>query len=130
MAVIFPDIEATLVSYLKTALATKGESAVRVATKRAQPDETQPTKEVVVIAAYNDEQDYVLKNATVTLEVYAQDDITCTNLALLVEALIRGCTGAQIKRAEVRLGPVRISENGPYEKRALDVALVVKATDL
>lgn len=130
MAVIFPDIEATLVSYLKTSLTAWGESSVRVATKKAQPDETQPAKEVIVIAAYNDEQDYVLKNATVTLEVYAQDDITCTNLALLVEALIRGCTGSQIKRAEVRLGPVRTPEDGPFEKRSIDVALMVKAADL
>jgi hypothetical protein len=130
MAVIFPDIEATLVSYLKTALAAKGESTVRVATKKAQPDETQPAKEVVIVAAYNNESNYVLKDASVTLDVYAQDDITCTNLALLVEALIRGSVGTQIKRAEVRLGPVRIGDDGPNEKRSIDVGLVVKGIDL
>lgn len=131
--VIFPDIEKTLVSYLVAALAGNGSETaqgVRVGTKKAQPDEDQPAKEVVVTAAYNAEQDYVVKTASVTLEVYAADYATANSLSLLVEALIRGCTGDEIKKAEVRLGPVRIAEEGTQEKRYLDVGLVVKGTDL
>jgi hypothetical protein len=130
VAVIFPDIEKTLVAFLKSALTSAGEATVRVATKKAQPDETQPDKEVVVTAAYNNEQDYVLKTASVTLEVYARDYATANTLSLLVEALIRDCVGQQIKRAEVRLGPVRVGEEADYEKRYLDVGLVVKGDDL
>jgi hypothetical protein len=133
MAVIFPDIEKTLVAYLKAALVANGSVTaqnVRVATKEAQPDEAQPAKEVVVTAAYNAERDYVLKTASVTLEVYANDYGTANSLSLLVEALIRGCTGDEIKRAEVRLGPVRVSEDGTQEKRYLDIGLSVKGTDL
>jgi hypothetical protein len=102
---------------------------VRVGTKKAQPDDPQPAKEVVVTGAYNNEVNYVLKNASVTLEVFANDYETANLLGLLVESLIRGCVGDEIKMAEVRLGPVRVGEDGPQEKRYLDVGLVVKGTD-
>jgi hypothetical protein len=105
-------------------------TGVRVGTKKAQPDEAQPTKEIVLTGAYNTEQNYVTKTASVTLEVYANDYATANELSLLVEALVRGCVGEEIKLAEVRLGPVRISEDSTQEKRYLDVGLVVKGTDL
>lgn len=130
MAVIFPDIEKTLVGYLTTVLPEHGANDVRVATKKAQPDEAQPTKEVVITAAYNAEQNYVLKSASVTIEVYADTYANANALSLLVEALIRGCVGNQIKMAEVRVGPVRIGEEGTQEKRYLDVGLMVKGTEL
>lgn len=126
MAVIFPDIELTLVSYFNTALSGQG---VRVGTKKAQPDQTLPTKELVVVAAYNEEIDYVSKRVSVTLEVYADDYATANSLALLVESAVRGAIGDPIKRVIVRLGPVRNVEETTYEKRSLDVELIVKGTD-
>lgn len=133
MAVIFPDVEVTLITYLNSALAGIGSelaSNVRVASKKAQPDEAQPAKQIVVIAAYNGEVNYVTKIASVTLEVYATDYGTASNLGLLVESLIRGSTGAQIKRVTVRLGPVRQVGEADYEKRSIDVEIIVKGTDL
>ena len=127
--VIFPDIEITLVAYLKNELTNAGESSVRVATKKSQPDETQPTEQVVVIAAYNYEVEYVTKVATVTLEVYADDYARANALGLLVETLIRGAVGEQIKKVNVRLGPVRTTEEGDQERRSLDVELIVKGSD-
>lgn len=133
MAVIFPDIEKTLVAYFNSALETVDSelsTGVRVGTKKAQADETQPTKEIVLTVAYNSEQNYVTKDASVMIEVFASDYETANDLALLVEALVRDSVGTQIKFAEVRLGPVRLGEEGPYEKRYLDVYLVVKGTTL
>lgn len=130
MAVIFPDIEKTLVAYLNTVLPSHGATGVRVATKKAQPDEVQPAQEVVLTAAYNNEQDYVRKTASVTLEVYADTYATANSLSLLVAALMPGCVGEEIKLAEVRMGPVRIGEDSTQEKRYIDVGLVVKGTDL
>ena len=127
MAVIFPDIELTLVSYFNTALAGQG---VRVGTIHSQPDETTPLKELVITAAYNEEVNYVTKRATVTLEVYASDYQTASSLGLLVESLVRGAVGEEIKRVSVRLGPVRNIEETEYEKRSLDVELVVKGSDV
>jgi hypothetical protein len=130
MAVIFPDIEKTLVSYLSTQLPLHGATGVRVGTKKAQPDEATPAKELVVTAAYNAEQDYVRKTASVTIEIYADTYANANALSLLVAALMPGCVGEEIKLAEVRLGPVRIGEDSTQEKRYLDVGLVVKGTDL
>ena len=133
MAVIFPDVELTLVSYLNGALTSLGNAlatGVRVATKKAQPDETQPAKQVVVNAAYNGEINYVTKLASVTLEVYATDYGTANSLGLLIESLIRGSIGEEIKRVTVRLGPVRTVEDSDYEKRSIDVEIVVKGSDL
>lgn len=130
MAVIFPDIEKTLVSYLNSVLPANGATGVRVGTKKAQPDEAQPEQELVLTAAYNAEQDYVRKTASVTIEVYADTYAAANDLSRLVAALMPGCVGEEIKLAEVRLGPVRISEDSTQEKRYLDVGLVVKGTDL
>ena len=103
---------------------------MRVGTKKAQPDETQPTKEVVITVAYNAEQDYVRKLASATIEIYADTYANANSLALLVESLVRGCVGEEIKMAEVRIGPVRLAEEGTQEKRYLDVGLIVKGSDL
>lgn len=130
---IFPDIEKTLVAYFKQALEaqeTELAADVRVATKHSQPDETTPSKQLVIVASYDQETtDKVTRLASVTLDVYADDYATASSLALLVEALARECTGAEIKRAELRLGPVRTSEEGQQERRSLDVELTVKGTD-
>lgn len=130
MAVIFPDIEKTLVSYFNTALPANGATGVRVGTVKAQPDETQPTKELVITVAYNAELDYVRKAASATIEVYADTYANANTLALLVESLVRGCVGEEIKMAEVRIGPVRLPEDSTQEKRSLDVGLIVKGTNL
>lgn len=128
MAVIFPDIEQTLVSYFNTALAGQN---VRVGTKHSPPSQSNPSKQLVLTVAYGQETDQrVTKDATLTLEVYADTYAEASQLGLLVEALVRDCVGSQIKRAEVRLGPVRTTEDSAQEKRSLDVALVVKGTNL
>ena len=128
--IIFPDIEVTVVSYLKSALATAGQGSVRVATKHSQPDQALPVEQVVVIAAYNFEDPFVMKLATVTLEVYANTYARANALGLLVESLIRGATGEQIKKVEVRLGPVRTSDEGEQERRSIDVEMTVKGSNL
>jgi len=134
MALIFPDIEKVLVAYFDDALAAVGTelaSDVRVATKHSQPDEELPEKQIVIIVAYNSESDArVTRLATATIEVYAEDYATANALGLLVDSLIRQATGPEIKRAEVRLGPVRTTEEGKQERRSLDVQLVVKGFEI
>ncbi len=131
---IFPDIEKTLVAYFKQALEDYGTELaedVRVATKHSQPDETTPAKQIVIVGAYNQETPArVTRDGSVTIDVYADDYETASALGLLVEALVRGCTGDQIKKAEVRLGPVRTTEESTQERRSLDVLVVIKGTDI
>lgn len=121
MAVIFPNIEAVVVAYLKSVL-----SNVYVSVKKPAPDATQPDRQVIIMGAYQGESNRVLKTASLTIDVYATDYIEATNLALLVESKIRDCTGNVIKRAEVLMGPVRTTEAGEMERRSLDVELTVK----
>jgi hypothetical protein len=128
VAVIYPDIEQTLVTYFNTAL--EG-SDVRVATKHSPPSGPTPTMQLVITVAYGQETGQrVTKDASLTLEVYADSYADASGLALYVESLVRDCVGEEIKRAEVRLGPVRTTEDSGQEKRSLDVALVVKGTTI
>lgn len=129
MAVIFPDIEKVVVAYLASALSATAYSGTRVATKRAQPDQAQPSRQVIINAAYNAERDFVLKSATLTIDVYADDYASASELALLIESLIRGIVGSPIMQATVLLGPVRRSDDTKQELRSIDVALVVKGSN-
>lgn len=125
MAIIFPDIEKTLVAYFTAAL-----TGVRVGTKHSQPDETKPAKELVITVFYGSETpNKVTKNASVLLEAFADTYANANALGLQVESLARGVVGTQIKMAEVLRGPSRTNEEGQQECRSLDVALIVKATD-
>lgn len=128
MAIKFPDLETILVSYLKQALSSSQSSVahnVHVATQHVPSGEAQPQKQVLVHASYNANQTEVTKFATVVLDIYANDSLEATELALHVAAVIQLCTGSEIKRATVRLGPVRTTEKGQQERRSLDIELVV-----
>lgn len=125
MAVLFPDVEKTLITYLKSALP----SGVLVATKKPAADATQPTKQVIINAAYNGEREFVTKFVSLTIDVYADTYANANALGLLVESKIRGCVGDPIKKATVLLGPVRTAEPSEMEKRSLDVELIVKGAN-
>lgn len=133
MAVIFPDIEVELVTYLDLSLATIDNPVaanVRVATKKTPPDLTQPLREVIVTGSYGFTLDPVRRQATAVLEIYAEDYAAASELALLVAALIVQVPGDHIKRAVVNLGPVRLPEENEQEKRSIEVDLIVKGTNL
>jgi hypothetical protein len=130
MAVQFPDVEKTIVTFLNSQLASSDFSGTRVATKKALPDETQPAKQIVVTVAYNGEENYVTKRASLTLDVWANDYATASSLALWLEAKIRDLAGDPVKQVIVRLGPVRGSDETRQEHRMLDVELLVKGTNV
>lgn len=126
MTVIFPDAEKVIVAYLKQNL-----PEVFVSVKKPAPDSpNSSSKQVVVNLAYNEERWFVTKTASLTLDCYANTYDEASSLGLLVEALIRGVVGDPIKRAIVRLGPVRTTELGQQERRSLDVELVVNGSNL
>lgn len=126
MTVIFPDAERVIVAYLKENLPD-----VFVSVKKPAPDSAaQSDKQVIVNLAYNEERWFVTKIASLTLDCYANSYADANELGLLVEALIRGVVGDPIKRAIVRLGPVRTTEMGQQERRSLDVELVINGSQL
>lgn len=128
MAVLFPDIEKTVVTFINAQLVGSTYAGTRVATKKNLPDETAPSKQIVLTVAYNGELNYVLKTASLTLEVFADDYATASGLALWLESKIRTIVGDPIKQATVRLGPVRGSDDTRQEVRMIDVELLVKGT--
>lgn len=125
MAVLFPDVEIALITYLKSVLP----NGVLVATKKPAADATQPVKQVIISAAYNGERDFVAKVVSLTVDVYADTYANANSLGLLVESKIRGCVGDPIKKATVLLGPVRTAEPSEMEKRSLDIELIVKGSN-
>lgn len=126
MAVIFPDAEKVIVAYLKQVLPND----VHVAVKKPAPEAQVSQKQVVVNLAYNEERWFVTKLASLTLDCYAETYDEANALGLLTEALIRESVGEVIKRAIVRLGPVRTTELGQQERRSLDVELVIAGSQL
>lgn len=120
----YPDIEKTLVSHLQNSLG----SGVYVATKKPAPDieADVPTSQVVVNVAYSNEKEVVTRYAGVVLDIYAEDYATASNLAFITEGYLRTVVGDQIKKVEVLVGPVRVTEDGEQERRSISAELVVK----
>lgn len=129
MSVIFPDIEPVLVAHLKDVLPAYGFGDTYVATKKAQPDNPQPSQ-VVVTASYGATLDYVRREASAVLDVYANDYATASELGMLVGTLILEVPTESVKRIVVTLGPVRQSDEAPQEKRSMSVDMVVKGSTL
>lgn len=126
MSVIYPDIEAVIVSHLQTAL---GED-VHVATKKVPVGDTQPDYQVIVIASMAQDIEPVTRLAGVVLDCYAPNDLEATDLALTAEAHLRNVTGAAIKSVRVLRSNVRLAEEGDEEKRSISAEVVVKAQNL
>ena len=129
--VVFPDLEPIVVSALQAFIDDSFEAFatdVRVGTKKL-PSGSIPQSEVVVMAAYQDTVNKVMRNAQLMIEVYADDYATASQLAHFVAARCPHLVGDPIKFAEVSVGPARLAEEGPQEKRSMTVDLVVKGAD-
>lgn len=122
--ITYPDIEAIVVEYLADHFAQ-----AHVATKRAQPGSSE-TLQIVVNGGYAQTLDDVRRIASVVIDVLHEDSVTATDMALQVESVIRDIKGQVIKRVDVTLGPVRLAEEGPFEKRSMSVDFVVKGSDI
>lgn len=130
MTILFPDIEPVVVEYLTEQLALATATEVRVGTKKLPAGATRPEAEVVVVGNYTGTADVVRREATLTIDVYSADYATASDISLLVGAIIVQIPGEHIKRAVVSLGPVRLSDESPLEKRSLSVDLIVKGSTL
>lgn len=126
--VIYPDIEELIISYLKDNLLTiAGYENVNIAPIKSMSD---TASEVIVTGSYQRDLSDVHRDASLLLEVYADTFEKANTLSLIVDALIRAATVNNIKKVEVVVGPVRLADASPLEKRSLSVDLVVKATQM
>jgi len=126
MAVIYPDIEAVLVSHLQDALG----AGVRVATKKVPAGDTPEEFQVVVVASMAQDIEPVTRLAGVVLDCYAPTDLEATELALTAEAHLRTVTGSAIKSVRILRSNVRLPEEADEEKRSISAEVVVKASNL
>lgn len=132
--VIFPDLEKELVAGLTSALAARSESyaqGVKVCTIKPAPDVVPyPSRIVVIRGDGGPALDHVRKMERAGLTIWADTYEDASNLARLVEALVKNLVGEKIKNVNVALSPVRVAEEGPQECRYLTVEFITKGTDL
>ena len=133
MSVIFSDLEPIIVEHIQNSLDSYGgtvASNVRVATRKAPPQATQPSKEVIIAVSYGVTTNKVIREASAVIDIYADDYATASDLASLVAALIIDVESDPIKMAEVNVGPIRVPNQGPQEQRSMTVDFVVKGSTL
>lgn len=122
--IAFPDIEKVLVSELTALLAEHAPNA-RVGTIKTDTSDPQ----VIITANYTSTDQVMIREATATVEVWAADYSTASDLGLLVGSLIVHSVGDPIKRCVVNVGPVRMAEPSGEELRMLSVDMTVRGTD-
>jgi hypothetical protein len=132
--VIFPDVEKVLVAGIKAALAERNESYalnVLVATKKPAPDFTPYPARIVTIRSDGGPQlDDVRKQERLGIHVWADTYSDASDLARLLEALLKQMTGEEIKLVEIALSPVRVDEEGPQECRFMTIQVITKGVTL
>jgi hypothetical protein len=132
---IFPDVEVLLVSRLSDALNQSGETVaedVTVSVKKPAPNVTPYPAKIVTIRSDGgfDEERNIVRREAVGVNVYAQDYKTANDLARLVEALLRGLTGGEIKLVEVTLSAVRVDNPAQEEQRFITASIVTQSVEM
>ena len=132
---IFPDLEVLLVSRLSDALNQSGETVaedVTVSVKKPAPNVTPYPAKIVTIRSDGgfDEERNIVRREAVGVNVYAQDYKTANDLARLVEALLRGLTGGEIKLVEVTLSAVRVDNPAQEEQRFITASIVTQSVEM
>lgn len=133
MAVIFPDLEVALVSFLQeelNALPDPVTDNVRVATIKAAPGVASPPKQVVVNANYTVTVERMIREGSAVIEVFAPTYKEASGLASFVSALLPEAVGENIKSVEVVVGPLRVPEESNEQHRNIGIDLVVRGDEL
>jgi hypothetical protein len=132
--VIFPDVEKVLVAALKAELNSRSEpiaANVTVATIKPTPQQKPyPTKIIVVRSDGGTHLDHVRRMERLGLSIFADTYAEASELARLVEALVRMLTSDEIKLIDVVLSPIRIDEASLQEHRYMTLQIITKGTDL
>lgn len=132
---IFPDLEVLLVSRLSDALNQSGETVaedVVVSVKKPAANVTPYPSKIVTIRADGgfDEERNIVRREAVGVNVYCGDYKTANDLARLVEALLRGLVGGEIKLVEMTLSPVRVDNPAQEEQRFMTASIVTQSVEL
>lgn len=133
-AVIFPDAEKVLVRDLSAALAARVEpiaADVWVSTIKPAADQNPyPSKIVTIRNDGGPQLDHVRKLVRIGLTIWADTYQDASELAQLVEALVKQLTGTEIKFVKITMAAVRVDEAGPQEARYMTFEVILKGTAL
>lgn len=135
MTTIFPDVEKLIVARLKSALSISTAayaSNVYIATKKPAPDVSPYPNRIVTVRS--DGGMPVVRGITRTerigINVFASTYADASDLARLIEALMRTFNWGDIKLVETSMFPVRVDNQAKEEQRYMTFELVVKASDV
>lgn len=135
MATMFPDVEKLIVSRLKSSLSASTfpyASNVFVATKKPAPDVSPYPARIVMVRADGGGQRVrgITKTERLGVNVFAGTYADASDLARLVESLMRTYNWGDIKLVETVMSPVRVDNEATEEQRYMSFELVVKASDI
>lgn len=135
-AIIWPDMEAEFTSYMRPALQARPESyAADVAVRNAVPRETEvdpwPTSGRLVVV--RDDGGPTTRDVRATarlgVQVWAEDEGTCSDLANLVMALTGAWRSATVRRSEPSR-PFSVTEDSGRPKQFFTAELMIRGRAL
>ena len=134
MAVIFPDIEKILVQRLQEALDARTEPfAANVAVSTIKPSSDvlpYPERMVVIRGDGGPRLDHVRKLERAGITIWCNTYQEASDLARLVEALVKELTVDGIKLVDIALSPVRVAEETQQECRYMTIEAIMQGTNL
>lgn len=132
---IFPDVEKLLVARLTSAFEAFPSlpiaENVAVSVKKPAADvKPYPSKIVTVRSdGGSDNEPGVIRRDRVGVNVYAETYAEASELAALVDSILRASIWGEIKWVEVSLSFTRVDNEGPQEQRFASFVIVTKATN-
>jgi len=133
-SVIFPDVEKVLVAAIAAELSSRSEPVaanVHVSTIKPSPQKTPyPSKIITLRSDGGTHLDHVRRMERLGLSIFADTYAEASELARLVEAVVRTLTGNEIKLINVVSSPIRIDEKSDQEHRYMTLEIITKGSDL
>ena len=130
-SVVFPDVVDYAIDYLTTALAARpvGETFADNVTVRDRAPETLPTR-LVTVRDDGGPRAAVTKDVALGVNVWAESEPVCSDLARLVVALLEDANGFPFVGHVSTSGPYLVPEQGTQIHRYAVVTLTVVGTSL
>jgi hypothetical protein len=129
-AVLFTDIEATAITYLDAALEARGEAYTDNVTVSNEYQGETPTRQVVVTRD-GGPRAHLFDQPRLRINVWAEDDPTVTDLALMCDALLMAWpNGAPVTYVRRLSGPSPINEPNERSRRFLLIEARARGSQL
>lgn len=132
---IFPDVEKLLITRISDALAALTgnplASGVTVSVKKPAADVKPYPSKIVAVRndGGSDNEPGVIRRSRISVNVWANDYATASELARLIESILGAQIWGEIKWVETSLSFTRVDNDGPQEQRLGNFVIVTKAAN-